>query len=131
MRRSPISRAFALPLAALLALAALPFETAPAEAGRIKFRFYRSPVTTKSADTSSSASTSRPVWLSTGSSSSSLDEKGKPKPVGAAARAAARAQAALEAEKGQVRGKPAATYEPVPMGPTTDYGDGVSCIAGC
>jgi hypothetical protein len=127
-------------LAFLLAAGSIPFDVAPAEAARFKFR-YRSPATARpvaKAEEVAAEPSRSPTRIFIGRSSSnsasasdSQDEKSRPRLVGRAAAAAARAQTALDAEKTQVRGKSAAVHEPTPLGPTTDYADGVSCIAGC
>jgi hypothetical protein len=131
------SRAVALPLALLLAVGTLPLDIAPAEAGSIKFR-YRSHAAKrvhKNEDVREHGR--RPIRLRLGRGSSSSassaenkDEKVRPRPAGAAAAHAARAQAALAAEQTQVS-KASPVYEALPVGKTTEYSGGVTCIAGC
>ena len=137
--RSRSSRAIALPLALLLAAGTLPLDAAPAEAGRIKFR-YRSHSVARHHDKKDEIVQERSgspfrFRFGRGSSSSSSSpeedyERARAKPVGAAAAAAARAKAALEAERAQ-KAKTVTVYEPLPAGKTTDYAGGVTCVAGC
>lgn len=136
----------ALRLLLVFALAALlvPLEIAPAEAGRIKFRV-RSSSGAGSADRADERLTARPrspisvrIRSSSGSGSNATerrdDQKARPRTSSAAAAAAARARTALEAERAAqaAKGVPAgSTDQPVPVGKTTSYANGVTCIAGC
>ncbi len=116
-------------------------EVAPADAARIKFRF-RSNAAARPAGKADSGTTEQArlprIRFGRSSSSSSnsgsddsQDDKARPRPLGAAAAAAARARAALEAERAQASARSASVYEPVPVGKTTDYSGGVTCVAGC
>lgn len=98
-----------------LAVSLMPLEADPAEAGRIRIIRIR------------------PHW-SSGSASSSADkadERVKAKTgVPRAAAAAGRARAALEAEKAKP-GPVLANPQRLVPGNTTDYANGVTCLAGC
>jgi hypothetical protein len=97
----------------------VPLEIAPAEAGRIKFRF-------RSGASSGSGSSSE--------SAERQDEKAHPKSPDAAAAAATRARAALDSEKAAHGVKPGLAGtgpQPLPLGKTTNYSNGVTCLAGC
>jgi len=137
--RSRSSRAVALPLAILLTAGSLPLDITPAEAGGIKFRFRTGTAARhiRSADHDVGQQSRSPIRIrigrSSSSSSSSADDqdgKAQPRPEGAAAAAAARAHAALEAERAQNGGSPT-VYEAKPLGKTTEYSGGVTCVAGC
>ena len=111
-----------LALILALAMSFVPFDIAPAEARRIKWRFHSG----SGHSGSGSSSTANPT---------DKREEGSqagPRTPETAAAAAARARAALAAEKGE-RGPRAAarTYQPVPGAKTTGYDNGVTCIAGC
>jgi hypothetical protein len=117
--RTVARRALRLPLVFALAITFVPFDVAPAEAKRIKIRIH-----------SGSGSSSDSNYAQT------QDEhlKARPKSTTAAAAAAARARAALASEKGAPGAKGgtgAIAYQPVPVGKTTSYSNGVTCIAGC
>jgi len=141
--RSRSSRAVALPLAILLTAGSLPLDITPAEAGGIKFRFRTGTAARhiRSADHDVGQQSRSPIRIRIGRSSSSSsnsssssadnqDGKAQPRPEGAAAAAAARAHAALEAERAQNGGSPT-VYEAKPLGKTTEYSGGVTCVAGC
>ncbi len=141
--RSRTSRAAALPLALLMAVGTLPLDTAPAEAGRFKFRYHyhhRSRAARHVNRTDDITEHRRPPirlhFGRSGSSSSASatdDKNGKAKPPlqGSAAAHAARAQAVLAAEQAAQTTQGSPVYEPVPLGKTTEYTGGVTCIAGC
>jgi hypothetical protein len=134
----PLSRrAVALSLAAVLAIVLLPLEVAPAEAARFTLR-YRSVGTPRYVNPADEGRQTRApfrFYVRRGSGSSSddaRDENGRPRPLGAAAAAAARAQAALAAEKAAAgRTGAAVLHDPIPVGDTTNYANGVTCVAGC
>jgi len=123
----------------------LPLDAAPAEAGRIKFRFRSNagPTTAEKAGEHLNARARLPIRFrihsGSGSGGSSdaaekPDEKARARSLSAAAAAAARARAALAAEKAAhgLKVAPAATgHQPIPLGKTTDYSNGVTCVAGC
>jgi hypothetical protein len=125
-------------LTLVLAVALLPIEIAPAEAGRIKFRIRTKTISNWGrADDEVRIPSRRPFRIrfhsSSGSRSDSAEEENrKVRPPGAAAAAAARARAALEAEDAAREASAAANrYEPIPIGKTTNYSNGVTCVAGC
>jgi hypothetical protein len=131
--------ALALGLAALM----LPLETTSAEAGRIKVRVRSSHNPASKVGEQQTAKPGSPLRVrirtSSGSGSSAADgrddQKARPRAPSAAAAAAARARATLEAEKAAQAAKgvapAAAAPQALPTAKTTDYGNGVTCIAGC
>lgn len=133
----PLRRPLTLALAFVLAPVLVPLDTSPAEAGRAKFR-------TKSSSGQSHVSRSGDDTDERGRSSFSFripgswgsgsgeDERAsaRRKPQGSAAAAAERARAALEAEKASRRAAPV-VHQPVPIGETKSYSNGVMCVAGC
>jgi hypothetical protein len=130
-----------LPLILLLTVAVVPLAIAPADAARIRFRFLSKPAVKHigKAEEGTQEQGRPPVRIHFGRSSSSSsqsadagdNDKTQPRPAGAAAAAAARARASLEAERAQGTRGSSTLYQPVPLGQTTDYSGGISCIAGC
>jgi len=150
MRKSTaMRRALGLPLVLVLATSLVGLDVAPAEAGRIKIRLLANagPATADKAGEHVNTRGRLPIRFrirsGSGSSSSSSsgsdradrqDEKAGPRPPGAAAAAAARARAALAAEKaaqGVGAASAGAGHRPIPLGKTTEYSNGVTCLAGC
>jgi hypothetical protein len=143
--RTAARRFLRLPLAFALAMSLVGFDVVPAEAGRIKVRLRANagPTTADKAGEHLNARARLPIRIrirsGSGSSASSdsaerQDEKARPRSPGAAAAAAARARAALASEKAAEGAKagPADTgHRPIPIGKTTDYSNGVTCLAGC
>jgi hypothetical protein len=135
--RSPLRRPLALALTPVLALTLLPFDIAPAEAGRIKYRVRPGAATTyvNRADDETRGRSRSPFSIrirGNSGSGSAEDERSfaRAKPQGAAAAAAARARAALEAESA-TRATAATVHKPIPVGETRSYSNGVMCVAGC
>ncbi len=137
--RGPLALCLTLPLA----LALVPLSVAPTEAGRIKFRFRSGAATThaRRTDNEMRGQTRSPFSIRlggnsrSGSGSDTADSQEKrlrarASAKGRAAAAAARARAALEAEQG-ARATTAHLDEPIPVGKTTNYSNGVTCVAGC
>ena len=137
--RGPLALCLTIPVAAAL----MPLSVSPTEAGRIKFRFRSGAATThvSRTDNGTRAQTGSPFSIrvygnsSSGSASATADGQDKRglARVGdqdRAAAAAERARAALEAEAAS-RAAAAPLYEPIPIGKTTSYSNGVTCVAGC
>jgi hypothetical protein len=143
MRHRGSDRTWRIVLGFALAAVLLPLECEPAEARGIKVRVRTSPTAHYKADDPSAAKSgfSRRVRIRTNSGSGSSggdgredDQKARARSPSAAAAAAARARTALESEKAvqAAKGHPAATApQPLPLAKTMDYGNGVTCIAGC
>lgn len=139
--RTALRRASGATLALALAALMLPFDTTPADAGRIKVRVRSSHSAANKVDEHQTARPDSPLRMRirSGSSSSAADtrddQKARPRAPSAAAAAAARARAALEAEKAAQAAKGVAAVvaapQALPTAKTTDYGNGVTCIAGC
>jgi len=136
-------RALGLSLAFALAMPLVTLEILAAEAGptNVRHRAGASPVTVDRVGEHRNTRARLPIRIrirsGSGSDSDSAerqDEKARPKSPDAAAAAAARARAALAAEKA-AQGRKAATAggenQPIPLGKTTDYSNGVTCLAGC
>jgi len=136
-------RALRLSLAFALAMPLVTLEILAAEAGptKVRHRASASPTTVDRAGEHLNTRARLPIRIRIRSGSGSgadsaerQDEKARPKSPDAAAAAAARARAALAAEKAAQgrRAGPAATgHQPIPLGKTTDYSNGVTCVAGC
>jgi hypothetical protein len=143
--RTAARGALGLSLAFALAMPLVTHEILAAEAGPIKghHRASASPVTVDRVGAHVNTRARLPIRIrvrsGSGSNSDSdsaekQDEKARPRSPDAAAAAAARARAALAAEKAALGPKvgPAATgHQPIPLGNTTEYSNGVTCLAGC
>jgi hypothetical protein len=141
--RTAARRALRLSLAFALAMPLVTLEILAAEAGpsKVRDRASASPTTVDRAGEHLNTRARLPIRIrirsGSGSGSDSAerqDEKARPKSPDAAAAAAARARAALAAEKA-AQGRRAATAggenQPIPLGKTTNYSNGVTCLAGC
>jgi hypothetical protein len=132
-------RAVTLLLVLLLAATFVPLEVAPAEAGRIKFRVRSAPAskyTDRIDDAREQARAPVRIRIRSNSGSDSKpadgeDDKARPRQPGTAAAAATRARAALEAEAQRAAAAAVTVHQPVSIGKTTEYSNGVSCVAGC
>jgi hypothetical protein len=131
----PLRRPLTLALAFVLAPVLVPLDASPAEAKGIKFRTKSSSgpsrVSRPGDDTHERGRSSFSFRIP-GSRGSGEDERAsaRDKPQGSAAAAAERARAALEGEKAS-RGAAPAVHQPVPIGETKSYSNGVMCVAGC
>jgi hypothetical protein len=144
-KRTAARRALRLSLVFALAMPLVTLEILAAEAGPVKARqrASASPITVDRVGEHVNTRARLPIRIrirsSSGSNSGSdsaekQDEKARPRSPDAAAAAAARARAALAAEKA-AQGRKAATAggdnQPIPLGKTTNYSNGVTCLAGC